>query len=77
MPKTYTAQSILNIGPIFFLVEDGVLKELNVTVEVNYGELGLSETIDILPHLTTPDEVGKAEALYKAIEREVNRLYLG
>jgi len=77
MAKTYTAQKIMNIGPIFFLVEDGVLKELNVTVEVNYGELGLTETIDILPYLTTPDEVGKAEALYKAIEREVNRLYLG
>jgi len=77
MPKTYTAQRIMNIGPISFLVEDGVLKQLNVTVEVNYGELGLTETIDILPYLTTPDEIRLGEALYRAIEREVNRLYLG
>jgi len=77
MPKTYTAQSISAIGPITFVYDEaGNLTELNVTCEVNYGTFGLTETINILPHLTSPDEVGKADALYKAIKRELEKIYL-
>jgi len=77
MPKTYTAQNIANIGPITFVYDEaGNLTELNVTCEINYGTFGLTETVNILPHLTSPDEVGKADALYKAIKRELEKIYL-
>jgi len=77
MPKVYTAQSISTIGPITFVYDEaGNLTELNVTCEVNYGTFGMTETVNILPHLTSPDEVGKADALYKAIKRELERIYL-
>jgi len=77
MPKTYTAQYIASIGSITFVYDEaGELKELNVECEVNYGTFGLTETVNILPHLTSPDEVGKADALYKAIKRELEKIYL-
>jgi hypothetical protein len=78
MAKTFTAQNIHSIDSInFVLDEEGRLKELNVTAEVNYGTFGMTETINILPHLKSPDEVGKAEALYKAIKKELEKIYLG
>jgi len=77
MPKTHVAQSIANIGAITFVYDGaGNLTELNVTCEINYGTFGLTETVNILPHLTSPDEVGKADALYKAIKRELEKIYL-
>jgi hypothetical protein len=78
MAKTFTAKNIHSIDSInFVLDEEGKLKELNVTAEVNYGTFGMTETVNILPHLTSPDEIGKAEALYKAIKRELEKIYLG
>jgi hypothetical protein len=77
MPKTLTAQNIASIGEVRFEVdEDGNLTKLEVTCEVNYGSMGMTETLDILPHLKSPDEIGKAEALYKAIKRELEEIYL-
>jgi hypothetical protein len=78
MAKTLTAQNIHSIDSISFVLDEkGKLKELNVTAEVNYGTFGMTKTVNILPHLKSPDEVGKAEALYKAIKRELERIYLG
>jgi hypothetical protein len=57
------------------LDEESKLKELNVIAEVNYGTFGTTETVNILPHLAT-DEVDKAEALYKAVKRELEKMYL-
>jgi len=78
MPKTFTAQNIHSIGAVNFVFDEaGELKELNVTCEVNYGTFGMTETVNVLPHLTSPDEVGKAKTLYEAIKRELERIYLG
>jgi hypothetical protein len=78
MAKTLTAKNIANIGEVRFSVDkNGNLTKLEVTCEVNYGIMGMTETLDILPHLTSPDEIGKAKALYKAIKRELERIYLG
>ena len=76
MAKTITVKNINNIGNINFALDDrGKLKELNVTCEINYGTFGMAETLNILPHLSSP-EIGKAEALYKAIKRELEKIYL-
>jgi len=76
MPKTHIAQNIANIGTVGFVYDEaGKLKELNVTYEINYGTFGMAETLNILPHLSSP-EIGKAEALYKAIKRELEKIYL-
>jgi hypothetical protein len=78
MAKTFAAKNIHSINSInFVLDEEGKLRELNVTAEVNYGTFGVTETVNILPHLKSPDEVGRAEALYKAIKRELEKYYLG
>ena len=78
MVKTITVQNIANIGDVSFVYDEaGKLKELNVGCEINYGTFGMMETVNILPHLTSPDEVGKANALYKAIKRELEKIYLG
>jgi len=78
MPKQVTAQSIPSIDSFQFVFDaEGNIAQLNVTFEVNYGEFGVFETIDILPHLKSPDEVKQAEALYKAVRRELERIYLG
>ena len=77
MPKTLTARNIANIGAISFVYgKDGKLAELNVSLEVNYGTFGMTESVNILPKLTSPDEIGKANALYKAIQRELEKIYL-
>jgi hypothetical protein len=78
MAKTFTAKNIASIGEVRFEVDkDDNLTKLEVTCEVNYGTFGMTETVNILPHLKSPDEVGKAEALYKAIKRELEKIYLG
>jgi hypothetical protein len=78
MAKAFTAKNIASIGEVRFEVDrDGNLTKLEVTCEVNYGTFGVTETVDILPHLKSPDKVGKAEALYKAIKRELEKYYLG
>jgi len=77
MPRTLTAQNIVNIGAINFVFDEaGELSELNVTVEVNYGTLGLTETVNILPLLPAPRETNRAKALYEAIKRELEEYYL-
>jgi len=77
MAKTLTVQNIANIGAISFVYgKDGKLAELNVNLEVNYGTFGMTETVNILPKLTSPDEIGKADALFKGIKRELEKIYL-
>jgi len=78
MPKTITAKNIANIEAINFVCDEkGEMIELNVTCEVNYGAFGMTETVNILPHLTSPGETGKVNALYKVIKRELEKIYLG
>lgn len=68
--KGYTINSI---SPVYN--SQGKLIELNVSLAVNYGTEGRTETINILPLLTSPDEVAKAGVLYAAIARELDRMY--
>jgi len=57
MAKTLIAKNIANIGSIRFVADEaGNLTKIEVTCEVNYGTLGMTETIDLLPQLTTPQK---------------------
>jgi len=76
MPKTLQAQSIANIGNVRFVVDgEGHLEELRVSCEVNYGQLGITEDVDIKPRLSSK-EVRAAETLYQAIKKALENIYL-
>ena len=77
MAKTYTVQNIAGINGISFVFDEkGELTQLNVTCEVNLGAMGITEVVNVLPYLAK-DEVSQAKSLYKAIERELKRHFLG
>jgi len=77
MPKTLQAQSIANIGNVRFVIDgEGYLRELRVSCEVNYGQLGITEDVDIKPHLSSRG-IKAAEALYQAIKKALESIYLG
>ena len=53
MPKTFIAKNIASIQNIAFSIDDaGKVTAINVACEVNFGEMGLSQTVDIWPGLT-------------------------
>ena len=53
MPKTLIAKNIAGIQNIAFSIDDaGKVTAINVACEVNFGEMGLSQTVDIWPSLT-------------------------
>lgn len=76
MAKTLTAQNISSISSIEFQVESGVVTGLAIGAEVNYGELGLLQRLELWPSLTLAQRtaaqmfynnlLGKAQAHFLA-----------
>ena len=66
MPKTLTAKNIAALTNLSFLSEGGKLTGLQATCEVNYGERGQTETIDLWPLLNTGQKL-IAEQVYQTI----------
>ena len=53
MPKTFSAKNIASIQNIAFSLDDAdKVTAINVACDVNFGEMGLSQTVDIWPGLT-------------------------
>ena len=53
MPKTMIAKNIASIGNIAFSAgSDGKLTAITVTCELNFGEMGVSQMVDIWTDLT-------------------------
>lgn len=77
MPKTYVAQKISNLSGVSFAAdEEGKLTSIITVCEVNYGEMGQMETVDILP-LLTDSEKQKAQVFYDKVMQKVTQAILG
>ena len=77
MPKTFTAKNIANISSVRFEVdENGNLTKIEVACEVNYGTLGLVETVDLLPQLTSPQKA-TARTFYNNLKSRLEAIILG
>ena len=77
MAKTFTAKNIASINQIRFEVNaQGNLTKIEVNCEVNYGKMGLPETVDLLPQLTnTQKEVAKS--FYNSLKTKLDAIILG
>ena len=77
MAKTLIAKNIANIGSIRFVADEaGNLTKIEVTCEVNYGTLGLTETVDLLPQLTSPQKA-TARTFYNNLKSRLEAIVLG
>ena len=77
MPKTLIAKNIANINSIRFEADEtGNLTKIEVTYEVNYGTMGMTETIDLLPQLTTSQKAA-AKAFYGNLKSKLEAIILG
>ena len=53
MPKTLIAKNIASIQNIAFSIDDaGKVTAIKVACEINFGEMGLSQTVDVWSSLT-------------------------
>jgi hypothetical protein len=76
MPKILTARSLSNLNNLRFVTADGLLTGVIATVEVNYGDRGMSESIDVLP-LMTVFEQEKIASVYARIVRLIEHELVG
>ena len=75
-PKQLTAQNIYNIHNIEIITEDRIVISLVVSCEVNYGTVGINETVNVFDTMdnTMKDTVQK---LYEFITEDVEYKILG
>ncbi len=67
MAKTYTAQSVgKNHDWDFSVDEDGKITALTIKGEVNYGEMGKMESLDIWPALNATQKSRLQQAFDQA-----------
>jgi len=73
MAKTLEAKSIAGINNVAPVVDkNGKLEKLVISCDINYGDVGVSETVDILPHL----DAKKVQEVYDAIANALAKIYL-
>ena len=73
MPKTFVAKNVANISNIAFSIDDaGKVTAIKVACEINFGEMGLSQTVDVWPSLTAAQKMAAQSFYYrlKAILKE-------
>ena len=76
MPKTIAAQNIASIGSIGFSTDQkGNLTHINASCEVNYGDFGRVETVDILPHLNLA-QITAAQAFYSKLGQILTKVLI-
>ena len=68
MPKTFNARNIANISNVAFNVDEaGKITAIGVTCEVNFGEMGLFQMVDIWSSLTAAQKMG-AQSFYNRLK---------
>ena len=73
MPKTFVAKNIANISNVAFSVDEaGKITAIAVTCEVNFGEMGLSQTVDICPSLTAAQKTA-AQDFHNALKAIITK----
>jgi len=76
MAKQYTAQDIVSIGNVQFVTDNGTITAIQVTAEVNYGTMGMTEHANIWPQLTSIQR-DKAQQFYDRLLVILNDEYIG
>ena len=73
MSKTFIAKNIANISNIAFNVDEaGKVTAINVACEINFGEMGLSQTVDIWPSLTLAQKTA-AQGFHNALKAIITK----
>lgn len=76
MPYQWTAKNIVSINPISFISDDGItVSKLICQCEVNYGEFGLSHTIDLWIDMNDTQKA-RVQAIFDAIKVGLERIIL-
>ena len=73
MPKTFVAKNIANISNVAFSVDEaGKITAIAVTCEVNFGEMGLSQTVDVWPGFTAAQKMA-AQSFYDRLKAIITK----
>jgi len=76
MPKTLIAKNIAGIQNIAFSIDDaGKVTAINVACDVNFGEMGLSLTVDIWPSLTLAQKTA-AQGFHNALKAIITKQFI-
>ena len=76
MPKTFSGKSIANISNIAFNVnEAGKITAIAATCEVNFGEMGLSQTVDVWSSLTAAQKMA-AQSFYNRLKAILKKEFI-
>ncbi len=77
MGKTYTAQSVSRNHDWDYTVDDNYnITALVIRAEVNYGEMGRVESLDVWP-LLNPGEKTVAQQAYNRVKQIYDAHFLG
>ena len=76
MPKTFVAKNIANISNVAFSVDEaGKITAIAVTCEVNFGEMGLSQTVDVWSNLTAAQKTD-AQSFYDRLKAILKKEFI-
>ena len=76
MPKTFIAKNIASIQNIAFNIDDGgKVTAINVACEINFGEMGLSQAVDVWPSLTAAQKMA-AQSFYDRLKAILKKEFI-
>ena len=76
MPKTFIAKNIASIQNIAFSIDDaGKVTAINVAGEVNFGEMGLSQMVDVWSSLTAAQKMD-AQSFYDRLKAILKKEFI-
>ena len=76
MPKTFVAKDVANIQNIAFSIDDaGKVTAINVACEINFGGMGLSQTVDIWPGLTLAQKTA-AQGFHNGLKAIITKQFI-
>ena len=76
MPKTFVVKNVANISNVAFSIDDaGKVTAINVACDVNFGEMGLSQMVDIWPSLTAAQKMA-AQSFYARLKAILKKKFI-
>jgi len=76
MPKTFSARNIAGISNVAFNVDEaGKITAIEVTCEVNFGEMGLFQMVDIWSSLTAAQKMG-TQSFYNRLKAILKKEFI-
>jgi len=71
MPKTLVAKNVASISSVRFVAVAGALTSVPCQIEVNYGVMGLPDSVDVWTLLTAAQKI-QLQNVYDTIVNKVN-----